>query len=156
MILLIPLFGALSDRIGRKPLLRGAAIGYLFLPYPLFAWVCADPSFVRLLGLQLAMCSVVAAYYGPVSTTLAEQFPTRVRSTGTGIAYNFAVMLFGGFAPFIVTWLIRETGSQTAPAFYIMLGASAGIAATFLLKEEGPHSVLAESPSLAAAIVPDL
>ena len=135
MVFLIPLFGILSDRVGRKPLLIAAALGYFILPYPLFTWALAQPSFGRLLGLQLAMCSVVAVFFGPMSTVLAEQFPTHVRSTGTAIAYNFAVTLFGGFAPFIVTWLMRETGSPNAPAFYIMFGASAGIAAGFLLRE---------------------
>jgi MHS family proline/betaine transporter-like MFS transporter len=154
MILLIPFFGMLSDRIGRKPVLIAAALGYFVLPYPLFAWTQAEPSFFRLLCLQLAMCSVVAVFYGPLSTALAEQFPTRVRSTGTALAYNFAVMLFGGFAPFIVTWLIRETGSPNAPAFYIMFGAASGIASTFLLKE-GHRPLSAASPSLAGAAVPD-
>ena len=136
MIALIPLFGMLSDRIGRRPVIGAAALGFFLLPYPLFAWVQAQPSFGRLLGLQLTMCGVVAILAtGPLSTTLAEQFPTRVRSTGMAIAYNFAVMLFGGFAPFIITWLIRETGSRSAPAFYIMFGAAAGLAASFLLTE---------------------
>jgi MFS transporter, MHS family, proline/betaine transporter len=155
MILLIPLFGMLSDRIGRRPVLLGATLGYLLLPYPLFAWVGVEPSFGRLLGLQLAMCSVVGAYFGPMSTALAEQFPTVLRSTGTGIAYNFAVMLFGGFAPFIVTWLMRETGSPSAPAFYIMFGASAGITGTFLVKEDRRHPVSAGAPSIPGAIVSD-
>jgi MHS family proline/betaine transporter-like MFS transporter len=135
MIVLIPFFGALSDRVGRRPVLVAATLGYFLLPYPLFAWVQSQPSFARLLVLQLAMCSVVAVFFGPMSTALAEQFPTGVRSTGMGIAYNFAVMLFGGFAPFFVTWLIRETGSPSAPAFYIMFGASSGLLATFLMRD---------------------
>jgi hypothetical protein len=63
-------------------------------------------------------------------------------------------MLFGGFAPFIVSWLIRETGSPSAPAFYIMFGACAGIAATFLLRERR-HPVMAGSPSLPGVVVSD-
>jgi hypothetical protein len=55
------------------------------------------------------------------------------RSTGPGIAYNLAVMIFGGFARFIVTWLIEATGSPIAPSFYVMFGAAVGIAATFFL-----------------------
>jgi MFS family permease len=144
MILLIPLFGSLSDRIGRRPVLIAATLGNLLLPYLMFAWVQVEPSFVRLLGLQVVMCSVVAMLFGPLSTVLAEQFPAAVRSTGMAIAYNFAVTLFGGFAPFIVTWLIRETGSRSAPAFYIMFGAAAGIAGTLLLRE-GRHPVFTGS-----------
>jgi MFS family permease len=135
MILLIPLFGILSDRIGRRPVLMVAALSHFLLPYPLFAWMQAEPSFLRLLGVQVAMCSMVAVLFGPFSTVLAEQFPAGVRSTGTAIAYNLAVTLFGGFAPFTVTWLIRATGSQSSPAFYLMFGAAAGLTGTFLLRE---------------------
>lgn len=134
-ILLIPVFGALSDRIGRRQVLIWATLGYFLLAYPLFAWVRAEPSFARLLGLQLAMCTAVAGLFGPGSTVIAEQFPAALRSTGTAIAYNFAVMLFGGFAPLIVTWLIRETGSPIAPAFYTMFGACVGIVGALMLRE---------------------
>ena len=135
LLLLTPLFGHLSDRMGQRPILFAAAACYLLLPWPLFTWVNSDPSFARLLAMQGALCTVVAALYGPTSTALAGQFPVGVRSTGMGIAYNFAVMLFGGFAPAIVTWLIRETGSPIAPAFYIMFGSVAGLAGTGLLRE---------------------
>ena len=138
MILLTPVFGTVSDQLGRRPLIFAAALGYFLLPYPLFSWVHSEPSFARLLSLQLIMCTVVAALFGPLSTALAEQFPTRVRSTGMGIAYNFAVMLFGGFAPFIVTWLIQETGSPIAPAFYIMFGAVSGFGSALLMREGYP------------------
>jgi MFS transporter, MHS family, proline/betaine transporter len=57
-------------------------------------------------------------------------------ASGMGIAYNFAVMLFGGFAPFIVTWLIQETGSPIAPAFYIMFCAVSGFGSALLMREE--------------------
>jgi len=152
MIVLIPVFGMLSDRIGRKPVLLGAILGYFLLPYPLLTWVQTEPSFVRLLCLQVAMCSVLAVFYGPLSTTLAEQFPTGVRSTGTGIAYNFAVMLFGGFTPFVVAWLIRATGSPSVPAYCLMFGATAGTIALFLLTERR-YSVPTATPAFARVFV---
>jgi MFS transporter, MHS family, proline/betaine transporter len=68
-------------------------------------------------------------------SAIAEQFSTGVRSTGLAIAYNFAVMLFGCFAQFIVTWLIRETGSVLAPAYYVMFGAMVGFLASVFLVE---------------------
>jgi hypothetical protein len=64
---------------------------------------------------------------------VAEQFVARSRSTGLGIAYNLAVMIFGGFAQFFVTWLIEATRSPIAPSFYVMFGAAIGIVATFFL-----------------------
>lgn len=133
LTLVTPLSGTLSDSIGRKPILMAAAIAYFVLLYPLFDWVHSAPSLMRLTLMQAVLCSMVGVYFGAISTALAEQFPTRVRSTGLAIGYNFAVMLFGGFAQFIVTWLIRETGSPIAPAYYVMFGAVVGFVASLFV-----------------------
>lgn len=129
----IPVCGALSDRIGRKPILMAAAVAYFVLLYPLFDWVHSAPSLTRLTIMQAVLCSLVGVFFGAISTALAEQFPTGVRSTGLAIGYNFAVMLFGGFAQFIVTWLIRVTGSPIAPAYYVMFGAVVGFVASLFV-----------------------
>jgi MFS family permease len=135
MVVLIPMFGALSDHIGRKPIMIGALILYFVLSYPLFSWMYGNPSFVSLLTTQVVLCSLLGVFFGPMSTVLAEQFQAHVRTTGLGIAYNMAVMIFGGFAPFFVTWLIQVTGLAVAPAFYVMFGAAAGLLASLFLKE---------------------
>ncbi len=129
----IPFFGVLSDRIGRKPILLVAMLCFFVLPYPLFAWLQADPTALRLAIMQIILCTTVAIAFGPISTALAEQFPVHTRSTGLALAYNFAVMLFGGFAQLIVTWLIRVTGNPLAPAFYVMFGAVVGTAGVMLM-----------------------
>jgi MFS family permease len=133
LTLVTPLCGALSDRVGRKPILMAGTIAYFVLLYPLFSWVQAAPSLERLALMQAVLCSLVGVYFGPISTALAEQFPAAVRSTGMALGYNFAVMLFGGFAQFIVTWLIRETGTPLAPAFYVMFGAVVGFIASLFV-----------------------
>ena len=143
MIVLIPVFGALSDHIGRKPIMIAALILYFTLTYPLFSWMYANPSFGSLIVTQVALCSLLGVFFGPMSTALAEQFPTHVRSTGLGTAYNMAVMVFGGFAPFFVTWLIQATGVPVAPAFYVMFGAAAGLLAALFLKERARDADLA-------------
>jgi hypothetical protein len=79
------------------------------------------------------LCSLLGVFFGPISTAGAEQFTARARSTGLGIAYNLAVMIFGGFAQFFVTWLIEATGSPIAPSFYVMFGAAIGVVAAFFL-----------------------
>jgi MFS transporter, MHS family, proline/betaine transporter len=142
MIALIPVFGLLCDRIGRKPIMIVALILYLMLAYPLFSWVSRNPSFGNLVLMQVILCGILAAFYGPVSTVLAEQFPARTRSTRLSIAYNIAVMVFGGFAQFFVTWLIEVTGSPIAPAFYVMFGAAVGLLAAFFLVDRAHEARL--------------
>ena len=133
MIVLTPLSGALSDRIGRKPIIIAALTLYLALVYPLFNWVYDNPSFGSLVIVQIVLCCLLGVFLGPISTAGAEQFAARARSTGLGIAYNLAVMIFGGFAQFFVTWLIEATGSPIAPSFYVMFGAAIGVVAAFFL-----------------------
>jgi MFS family permease len=109
MIVVIPLAGALSDHVGRKPMLVAATGLCLCLTYPLFSWVDQEPSLRNLMIMQVTLCSVLAISFGPFSTAMAEQFSALVRSTAIGVAYNVAVMVFGGFAQFFVTWLIKAT-----------------------------------------------
>ncbi len=133
LVVLTPLFGALSDRIGRRPIMMAALGLQLALVYPLFRWVHQEPSFERLLIMQIILCGLIGAYFGPMSTALAEQFPARMRATGLAAAYNIAVMVFGGFAQTLVISLIALTGSPIAPSLYVMFGAAIGLAGTFLL-----------------------
>lgn len=136
LMLATPLFGALSDRLGYRKLALASLIGYLLVLYPLYAWLTDGPTMQKLLLVQLGICLFVAMFFSVFSTLMAQLFPTQVRSTGMSIAYNLAVMVFGGFAPFVVTWLIRSTGSSMAPAFYVMFGVALGLAAAFFLEEQ--------------------
>lgn len=151
MIVLIPLFGALSDRVGRKPILIASLALYFILAYPLFDWLRQNPSFAGLTIVQVVFCCLLGALFGPISTAVAEQFAARARSTVLGIAYNLAVMIFGGFAQFFVTWLIAVTGSPIAPAFYVMFGAAVGLAASFFLIERARDARL---PTLETVVQP--
>lgn len=135
MIVLMPLWGAWSDRVGRRPLMIGSLIGYLLVLYPAYSWLTSEPSIARLLVAQLSICVFVSVYFGVFSTVIAELFPANVRSLGMSLAYNIAVMIFGGFAQFIVTWLIRATGSPMAPAYYVMFGVMVGLVAAFFIRD---------------------
>jgi MFS family permease len=147
LIVLTPLSGALSDHVGRRPIMIGTLFIYLVITYPLFRWVQESPSFARFAIMQSLLCGVVGVIVGPLSTAIAEQFPTGVRSTCLSVGYNLPVMIFGGFAQFFVTWLIEATGSPIAPAFYLMFGAAGGLLAAFYLVE---HARDVPLPALAA------
>lgn len=123
ILVLCPLMGMLSDRMGRKRMLGIVALLIGVLAYPLFHWLNVSPSTQTLLQVQIVLGILLAAFTGPAPAVLAEQFPTEVRSTGLSLAYNFAVTIFGGFAPLIVTWLIESTQNKLAPAYYVIAAA---------------------------------
>ena len=138
MVVLMPFVGMLSDKIGRRSLTIASLIGYLIVLYPLYAWLTDGPTTQKLLITQLVVCLFVSVFFGVFSTVMAELFPPQVRSVGMSMAYNVAVMVFGGFAQFIVTWLIRATGSPMAPAFYVMFGVAIGVIASFYVRDPKP------------------
>jgi MHS family proline/betaine transporter-like MFS transporter len=136
LTLLSPLAGAWSDRIGRKGLSLWSLALTLVIIYPLFAWLAAEPSVSKLILVQALLSITLSGYYGPFGALIAELFPANVRSTGLSLAYNVAVMLFGGFGPFVVTWLIAITGSPLAPTYYVMGGLALSIVAVACMRGE--------------------
>jgi MHS family proline/betaine transporter-like MFS transporter len=78
---------------------------------------------------------LLAMYAGPLCAVLAELFPTKVRFTALSIGYSLAVAIFGGFAPLIATFLIRETGSQVSPALFVIFGAGISTVTLLLIKD---------------------
>ena len=135
VMVLAPVFGDLSDRTGRKPLLVGAAAGIAILAYPLIFVLAKFPAVGTLIGVQATMAVLIAAFTGPAPAALGELYPTQLRSTGMSLAYNGAVTVFGGFAPFIATWLIAATGNALAPAYYVVAAALASLIALLFMKE---------------------
>jgi MHS family proline/betaine transporter-like MFS transporter len=136
MVIVVPIAGAISDRYPRKPLLLVSLIGYFVSLYPLYSWVISEPSIAKLLVAQVVIGCFSAFFLGVYCTTLVELFPIRVRSTALAIVNNVAVLVFGGFAQFFVTWLIALTGSPLAPIFYVMIGVGLGLIAVIAMRPE--------------------
>jgi MHS family proline/betaine transporter-like MFS transporter len=122
LVVLNPLGGALSDRIGRKPVLLASSVGYLVLSYPLFLWMSRG-TFTAALSGQLVSAVLAALYGGASLAAFVELFPTRTRYSGLALSYNLAVAVCGGTTPLVATWLVQATGSTLAPAFYLMAAA---------------------------------
>jgi MHS family proline/betaine transporter-like MFS transporter len=132
-LVLTPVVGHYSDRIGRKPMLFACSVLAFIMAYPLFMFLAAYPTFWGLLVVQATAQAVLTLYTGVISTILSEMFPTNVRYTALSVSYGFAVAIFGGFAPYIATALVRVTGDVLAPSYYVMAaGIVSGIAVLFV------------------------
>lgn len=118
LIVLMPIMGHLSDKIGRKPMLYASCLGFLLCTYPLFEFI-ADGVFWKVLVAQFVLAVFQAMFSGTCVAFIAEIFTTQVR-TSSLVGYNIMAALAGGMAPFFATYLIRLTGSNTSPAFYLM------------------------------------
>ncbi len=121
MAALMPLWGGLSDRIGRRRVLLVGFAGYIALIFPMMVLMNQQSFALAALAMfvvALPMPAVQSVGY----PTYAEQFPTRVRYTGMAFSFNFGAMLGGGVTPYLATALIGSTGNLMSPAF-LMVGA---------------------------------
>ncbi|MFD8790976.1 MFS transporter [Streptomyces vinaceus] len=111
--------GALSDRIGRRPVMLGGALGVVVLALPLLHVLQSPgaPPWFRA-GAVLLAGALVGLMAGPGPAMLAEMFPRRVRCTGLGLAYALAGAVFSGCAGLVITALIARTGDTSVPAYY--------------------------------------
>ena len=123
MVATIPLFGLLSDRIGRKPLLLACCVGFALLSYPLFHLILGGAALFSIFAVQVIFNLFIAAFSGAGPAALAELFPTHSRTMLMSIGYSLSTAIFGGFAPFTATWLIGVTGSPISPTLYLMAAA---------------------------------
>ncbi len=119
-MLFAPLVGHWSDRYGRIPLMQMAAALLLATIWPIFWLLATYPTFGIMLTVQVMLGLMMTLYFGALPALASEIFPVQTRTTGLSLSYNIAVTIFGGFAPFVLTWLIGATGSKLAPSFYLM------------------------------------
>lgn len=119
---LVPPFAALSDRIGRRPLLLGGALATGVVVYPLYLLI-GTGSPVAIAAAQVIPAVALAAIHAPLPAAMAEAFPTRLRVSSVAIAYGIATALFSGTAPYVSTWLLAATGDPRTPALLVLAAA---------------------------------
>ena len=134
LFVLTPLAGLAADRLGRIAVPMPFALLLAIVPVPLFAWMTAHASALALLMSQALLASLLAGYLGALPSLLTDLFPVRNRSTGISLSYNLSVALFGGLAPFTVTWLITVTGSSAAPGYYVALAGACSFASLVMVR----------------------
>jgi MHS family proline/betaine transporter-like MFS transporter len=120
-----PLVGHWSDRSARRPMIIVIAVCWLFIltAYPSFYLMVAWPTLAACVLAAGWLNLVKAGYSGVLPSLLSEQFPVETRAIGVSLSFSIAVTIFGGFAPFIATWLIARTGNPLSPSYYLMFTA---------------------------------
>ncbi len=132
----LPVMGAVSDRVGRRPLLVTFSVLALLTAYPALSWLVASPTFEKMLGVELWLSFLYASYNGAMVVALTEIIPSSVRTAGFSLAYSLATAL-GGFTPAVSTYLIQATGDKASPGLWMSFAALCGLAATFILYRSG-------------------
>jgi len=132
-LVVLPLSGALSDRIGRAPILFTCTALALATAYPALTWLVNTPSLWRLLIVDLWLAFLYASYNGAMAVFLVEIMPPEVRVLGFSLAYSLATAVFGGFTPAICTYLIHITGNPAMPGLWLSCAAACGLSAAVVL-----------------------
>ncbi|MGF6394575.1 MFS transporter [Pseudomonas plecoglossicida] len=129
----LPLGGALSDRIGRRPVLIAMTLLTLASAYPALTFLVNAPSFLHMLLVLLWLSFIYGLYNGAMIPALTEIMPTEVRVAGFSLAYSLATAVFGGFTPAISTFLIQYSADKAAPGYWMSFAALCALGATLYL-----------------------
>jgi MFS family permease len=130
----IPLFGALSDRVGRRPVMIGGAAAGIVYSFVFIAMLNSKDPFLVLIAPAIGLV-IVAAMYGPVASFIPELFATKVRYTGSAVGFQLAGVFGGGFAPLIAIQLIVLTSSGFAVAGYLSAALLLMVYCVYVAKE---------------------
>jgi MFS family permease len=130
----LPVIGALSDRVGRRPVLLACTILTLVTAYPALLWLVSAPSFARLLIVELWFSCMYGSYNGAMAPFIIERLPADARTSGFSVAFSSATAVFGGFTPAVCTYLIQMTGNKAIPGLWLSFAASLGLIAVILTR----------------------
>ena len=136
-----PLAGKLADRFTRKRVLVISRVIMLLAVYPAFAFLGSHPSMTALCIVSGLLAVFVAGQIVPVLVMIPELFPKHVRATGIALTYVVSASFFGGFSPFIASWLVTKTGNPLAPAWYVAAACAISLVPVIWLKDRTGESL---------------
>jgi metabolite-proton symporter len=135
MAVLIPIFGALSDRVGRRRLFGIGTIITGVIAYPAFAAISTAQTALVASAIVVALGICYPVMYGPQAAFYAEMFPARVRCTGISFVYQFSGIFASGLTPLILAWLIDvNDGGHRLVALYLIIAAAISAVCTFAVR----------------------
>ena len=143
MLVLLPcmiFMGALSDKIGRKPVLLAATLLAFVTAVPLFWLMHHDHAGLALLG-QLGFVLSVGMFLGTQPTIMVEEVPAAIRCTAVALGYNVTLGVIGGVSPMMATWLVHRTENELSPAFMIMVAAAISFVAILTFRDRSKLSL---------------
>ncbi|MFB7651723.1 MULTISPECIES: glycine betaine/L-proline transporter ProP [unclassified Streptomyces] len=150
MMVVQPFAGALTDRVGRRPVIAAGCAGFLLLSVPALLLI-REGSLVAV-GLGMAALGLLlVCFTASMPSALPALFPTRVRYGSLSIGFNISVSLFGGTTPLVVTALIGATGDMMMPAYYMMAAAVVGGVAVWFMSESAGRPLPGSAPAVAPA-----
>ncbi|MEU9560002.1 glycine betaine/L-proline transporter ProP [Streptomyces fumanus] len=147
MMVVQPFAGALTDRVGRRPVIAAGCAGFLLLSVPALLLIRDGSLWAVGLGMA-ALGLLLVCFTASMPAALPALFPTRVRYGSLSIGFNVSVSLFGGTTPLVVTALIGATGDMMMPAYYMMAAAVIGGTATWYLTESAGRPLPGSPPSV--------
>ncbi|WP_308121961.1 MFS transporter [Streptomyces sp. TRM70350] len=149
-LLVLPLASALSDRVGRRPVVLTGAVASAALAFPVLALVDSGSPGLLILALALGHGVAQSTMYGPLGALFTEMFGTRVRYTGASLGYQAATLVGAGFSPLIAGSLLAAYGGGSAPLSLLLCGGAAITALTVWRLRE-THADTLESPAARVA-----
>lgn len=133
-LVMLPVAGALSDRVGRKPIMAASAILVMIFAWPLFNLLWHPALRVPIFG-QVGFAILIALFQGVSPAVAVEAFSPRVRCTAVAISHNLVMALLGGTAPMVATYLIDKTDSEMVPPVILIVAALVSLVCVLTLAE---------------------